>query len=185
MATVNIIWSLTNNGTAITDVVDCGNVTNNDTTTVETFFIRHDGSAAITAVKFYIRQYSGTYSGGASAAGDIAELLGWADAATAAAFGGVFLNMYATEDPTAFTTNWPTLGTKSPDYGSAFRTGVGDTADNGITLVAQSSATDTVDGTITNAIKDHSFQIKVTVPEDEDTTGVREFELICAYTYTS
>lgn len=178
--TVNITWSLTAGGVAITDDVDHGNGSNGQTLTAQTIFMRHDGSNPITGCALYIREYSGTYIGGASAALDFAEILGWGDASTASAFGGFQVNMNATGSFPAAA--WPAYSSKSPTNGYACRTGVADSVG---TAVAVSTAMGAAASGTINASSNVSFQCRMQFPTDEDVIGVRQIDQVLVYTYTS
>lgn len=179
---VGIIWSLTNGGTAISTTVDHGNASNGATTTAKEFFIRHDGANEITGVGFYVRQFSSTYQGHATAAADIAELLGWGDASDTDDFGGFQINMNAVG---AYPVSaWPTLLSKSPTNGSVFRTGVGDSEGNSVAITTASGAS--ASGTIqTGNSPNVRFKSRIVVPTNEDTVGIREWDMVLVYTYTS
>ena len=72
--TVLLTWYDT--GVIQTDTLDHGSKSNGETTTVREISITHDGANEITATKLYARQFSGTYSGSATAAADFAEVIG-------------------------------------------------------------------------------------------------------------
>jgi hypothetical protein len=179
--TVNIIWSLTNGGEALTDLEDLGSIGNGSSATDLEIFVRHDGGSEITDAAIYMRQWAGTYTGSFTAASDFAELIGWGDASTANGFGGVLLNLNAT---TVYATGWPTYSSKSPTGGVAVRTGVSDSEGNATTLPTStgcSSAGVVPAGSAPNV----RFKMRASVPSDEDTSGIREWELALAYNYTS
>lgn len=179
---VNVIFSTTNGGTSLVETVSHGNASNGDTTTAQTLYLRHDGDNDITGVKMFIREFSGTYDGDATAAADFAELLAWGDDSTEDGFGGFMMNQRAT---TAFpTAGWPTYSSKSPTGGSVHRTGVGDSELNGITLLSTTGADS--DGTLQDGDAPNvRFQVKIQVPIDEDVAGFREWDQVVSFTYTS
>ena len=180
--TVSIIFSSTNGGAAITDTLDHGNASNGAETTAEEIFIRHNGTNSITSTKIYMRQFSGAYAGSATAAGDLSEMFAWGDESTESAFGGYMINFNAAQSyPTA---DWPTYNNKSPSGGTVFRTGVGDSESNAITIPTSTGATSSGEiqaGTSPNV----RFKAHVAVPSDEDTIGIRQWETILVYQYTS
>lgn len=182
--TVNITWSLTNGGTALSDDVDHGNGSNGQTLSAQEIFIRHDGANPITGAGLYIRQYSGTYAGGASAALDLAEMLAWGDASTATTFGGFQVNMNALGSyPTV---DWPTLTVKTAASGKGYvcRTGVGDSEGNAVQLTTSTGASpagQVAAGSSPNV----RFKCRIVMPSAEDTTGVRQFDQVLVYTFTS
>lgn len=180
--TVGILFSTTNGGTALTDDQDMGSGSNGDTITAQTIYLRHDGANNITNVRFYLRAYASSYTGGATAIDDFAEIIGWGDATTSSAFGGVQFNMDAGNSfPAA---QWPTLASKSTTYGLVCRTGYGDSSANAITLSSNTGCTS--DGTVqAGSSPNVRWQHRVVVPSDEDTTGVRLTEMVFLYDYTS
>lgn len=178
---VGIVFSSTNGGSTITDL-DCGNVSNGAETSAQTVYVRHDGVNSITSVKLYIQAYTGSYTGGATALEDYAELISWGDATNALSWGGLLINMDATGGfPSSA---WPTLASKSPTYGICHRTGVADSSANAVTISSRTGAT--ADGTIqAGSSPNVRFQAKVVVPPNEDTVGIRLFEQKILYSYTS
>ena len=180
--TVSIIFSSTNGGAAITSTLDHGNSANGSATTAEEVFIRHTGSNSITSASIYMRQFSGGYGGGATAAADLAELLSWGDQNTSDDFGGPMVNFNkASSYPTA---DWPVYNSKSPTNGFVHRTGVGDTESNAVTIPTVTGAT--AAGEIqTGASPDVAFQSKIAVPTNETTIGIRQWETVLLYNFTS
>lgn len=179
--TVAIIWSLTNSGTAITEVDHGGALNGADTVGVE-LFVRHDGVNEITDVGFYLAEFAGTYVGHATAAADLAEVLGWGDNSTEDGFGGWLLNFLAT---TVYPeSGWPLYSSKSPGGGFVIRTGVGDSEANAITLPLTSGAS--IAGEILAGVSPNvRFKVKNRIPADVSVAGVRQFRFIMRYTYTS
>lgn len=187
MSTVQVTYSTTNGGSAISSDIDGGNAANGAELTAQTIYVRHDGDNSITSCKFFLAAINERYLGAATADGDLAELLGWGDGTTAAAFGGFFLNLNASGGfPSA---SWPTLADKSVEsglktVGDVCRTGVGDSASNGISLITNMGCT--ADETIqTGASPNVRFQCKVSIPSAEDTVGIRHVKLVLSYSYTS
>ena len=183
MATVNLTWSYDDGGNAISDYVDHGNVGNGNSTPGQKVFVRHDGENEITGVGFFIREFTGTYNGDATSNADIIELLGWGDQNTAAAFGGIMTHWGADESG-EFSSNWPAYDDKAPLSASVYRTGVGDSAQNAITLPTTTGALNEgqVDAGDTPGVR---FLMRATVPSDEDTVGERLFDHVAKYSYTS
>ena len=184
---VNITWSLSNGGAAISDYVDHGQVSNGNSSTAEEIFLNHDGAAVITGVALYIREFSGTYNGDATATADFAELIAWGDASTAATFGGIQINwdnanlsLLGAYD----SGNWPTFAAKTPTYGMVHATGVGDSDENAVTLPLATGVTNAGQLDI-GAAPNVAFQMRVQVPSDEDTVGVRLWDQVIKYNYTS
>lgn len=170
---VNIIWSETSGGTAIASK-DLSNINNGAESSELSIYLRHTGTNPITSVGLYIAAFSGTYSGAATAANDLAELLVWGNNSSSSSFGGVLVSFNGS--------TWPTYNSKSPTDAFVHRTGVGDNETNAVTLSA--TATGGSAGIIA-ASASATFKMKVAVPSDEATTGVRQFEHVLAYSYTS
>jgi hypothetical protein len=188
---VNITWSATQNGVAITSL-DHGSGSNGDTvsnggngTAGVEVWLRHDGANAITNAGFYLGQKSGTYTGAVSAAADLAEMLAWGDGATAGAFGGFQINMEKTGGTPYSSGNWPSVGTKTPTLGSAFYTGVGDSIANKVLLKTSMGASVSGTGVLDAGGTACAFKCRVQIPTDEDTVGIRQFDQKLRYTYTS
>lgn len=181
---VSITWSYTNGGTGITEIVDHGNVSNGSASTIKEIHIRHNGSENITSTKLYLRQYSGTYSGNFTPAADFAEILSWGDASLSNTFGGFMVNFLATTEGLTTYATWPVYNNKSPSGAYVFRTGVGDNEANGITLPTTTGVT-TAGEVPTGSTPNVRFGVKCAVPSNESTIGIRQFETVLSYTYTS
>lgn len=179
---VSVIWSLTNGGEPLSAVIDHGNSSNGDVTTSVELFIRHDGNNSITSTGLYVRAYTGTYSGGLTAAADLAELLAWGDGATAAAFGGFQCNLLAT---TSYpTSGWPTYSNKSPTGGFVHRTGVGDSEGNAVAIPITTGAVGS--GEIqSGSAPNVRFKVRAEVPSAEDTIGIRQWDHMVTFSFTS
>jgi hypothetical protein len=184
MATVSIVWSITNGGVALSSVLDAGSKANGETTDSTELFLRHNGSNVITAVGLYVREYTGTYSGGATSSADIAELISWGDASTANGFGGLLVNMDAVNSYA--TAQWPVLATKDTTYGFVCRTGVGDSEGNAVTLSKNSYSATGTDGEVpVGSSPNVRFAVRIAVPNDEDTLGIRQVDFMATYSFTS
>jgi len=179
---VNIIWSLSNGGDALSTTLDHSNASNGNYTTEKEIFIRHDGLNSITDAGLYIRQLSGTYSGSFTAAADIAELLYWGDQSTSSTFGGFQCNLLATTSYPS--SGWPTYSSKSPTGGFVHRTGVGDSESNAIAVPTTTGATSS--GTIqAGSSPNVRLKVRILVPTDEDTIGIRQWDQVLKYNFTS
>jgi len=178
---VNITFSSTNNGSAIAGTLDHGNSSNGSSTTAEEIFIRHNGESSITGVALYIREFSGTYSGSATASGDFAEILGWGDTSTVTGFGGVQLNLLSTTSYPV--SGWPVNTDKDPTGGKTCRTGFGVSDATAITLPTTTNASPA--GVIAKSQTNVALQTRIQVPTNEDTVGIRQFDLVAKYTYTT
>jgi hypothetical protein len=183
---VTITWKQAS--VEITQPLDHGSGSNGDTLTAQEVSISHDGSNQITNCKFYLAAYSGTYTGGATAAADLAEIIAWGDSQatapgdTAADFGGLQLNMNAAGGfPSG---DWPTHATKSGANFNVFRTGAGNSSVNAITLPIAMGGGMVTDGVIP-AGGEVSFRCRVQLPTNEDTVGARQVDQKLRFTYTS
>lgn len=180
---VNVIWSLTNGGDAISTNLDYGlTLSNGQTGSSQTLYLRHDGTNPITDVGLFVRQYSATYTGDATAATDFSELLAWGDGSASEDFGGLQINQDATGGfPSG---SWPAFPDSDIGEGSTFRTGVGDSELNAISLSTATGATaaETLQVGSTPNVR---FATRIKVPTSEDTTGIRQWDLVIKYTFTS
>lgn len=183
---VSITWSASAGGAAVSSVSH-GSAANGSNTSAQQIYVRHDGDNPITGCAFYFAQKGGVYSGSEDAATDFAELLAWGDGGTSNAFGGVQINMDAVNGFSGGATWGMSEAQKTSADGFKFtlRTGVGDSSVNAFTLVQEMSASMVMDGEIPNDVNDACFQIRLKVPTDEDTPGVRQFDQALKYTYTS
>jgi hypothetical protein len=188
---VNIHWASDDNGTDITQALDHGNSSVGSTTSEQTIYIYHDGTNDLTSCAFYLDQYSGIYSGGASASEDLEELLGWGDSALAASFGGYQINMDAAN---SFAAAWPDESNHNVGLtGFVFNNtdSQGDLLANGITLAAamQSDGLGTAGLCPANPPNGYGtgylFKARIEVPSNEIILGVRQFDLVMSYSYTS
>jgi len=162
---VSITWATETEGIAQT-LLDLGVIENGNNTT-DDIFIRHDGVEDITDCAFYIRAYSGEYVGDASAADDYNELLAWG-AQTGGNVGGFYINQNTHVGETNWQVHKVTQGTVALP----------------ITLSGNSVEGGGADGVIV-AGTEHDIDIKLLVPANEDTAGIRMFDQCLRYTYTS
>jgi hypothetical protein len=180
--TVSVIWSLTNGAAAIGSTVDHGMYSSSSYTTPLELFIRHNGTNSITDAGLYIREFSGTYSGGFTASSDLAELIEWGDSVAELSFGGFHNNFLAT---TSYpNSGWPTYDDKEPTGGFVHYTGVGDSAGNAVLLPTSTGAT--AEGEIqAGSSPNVRFKVRIQVPSTETTLGIRQWDQVLTYTYTS
>lgn len=186
MGLVSIIWSTTNGGPSLDEPLNHGNNSISNTLGPTTIFIRHTGNNPITGCAFYMRTFAGTYSGDALPIDDFNELIGWGNAGLAADFGGFQINQNAVS---AFPSiSWPTLANKTTvdGLGFTFRTGVGNTVSNAVALKKESYSATGTDGQIpTGTAPNVRIQARILVPTSETVPGVRQFESILKFTFTS
>jgi len=179
---MGLIFSYTNGGVGISTLIDHGSAANGVASSSTEIFIRHEYSNPITNVGLYLRRVSGTYSGSFTATADVAEILAWGDGADADAFGGFQCNFNAVGLYTPEV--WPTYSTPIATNYSVFKTGVGDSEDNAITLPVATGAS--AAGTIqAGSSPNVRFDTRCVVPADEDTVGIRQFEWVVRYNFTS
>lgn len=169
---VDITWSDSDGGSAITQPVDHGSGANGDTLTYQEIFLRHSANQQISSCKFFLF------------GGDSQEILYWgSELYEANKFGGFQINMDAIN---SYAGDWPSLDYKNPDQSRTFYAGAGDNAQNGITLVKQMSGGMIQDGVIpADCSPDPSFRARIQIPTDEEETGTRSFSLKLRFTYTS
>lgn len=179
---VNVTWSLTSGGNAIAEPLDHGSGAAGSSLAAQTIFLSHDAVNPITGCVFYIEEKSGTYAGSFTPATDLAELLAWGDDTTEDGFGGIQLNLDA--DGSFPSESWPIYSSKERNSSQTFRTGVGDSPANGIPLPT-TMGLDTAGTIPAGNTPGASFAIRVQIPTDEGTTGVREFDQKLRFTFTS
>ena len=177
-----LTFSTANSGAAVADPVDLGARANGQVTTSTTLFIRHSDPATIRNVGFYLLAFAGVYSGGATAAADLAEVRGWGDAAGADNFGGVQINQDAVGGfPDA---SWPIAGSPTRGHGAVFNSTQGNSSLNTIPLRTASGAA--IAGEVpAGAAPNVRVQFRTQVPTSVTVTGVRLFGLAVVYTFTS
>ena len=181
---VNIIWSYTAAGAAIEDLVDHGSVANGSGSTPKDVYIEHDGAGDITNVAIYVRQLSGTYSGTFTPSADLSKIIEWGDETVEDDFGGFMIcfNKSYAGNLSSNSLVWPTYAAKDQNYCYTFRTGTGDSESNAITVPTKAGIA--VAGTI-GAAENAFLGFKCLVPTNESTLGVRQWETVLRYTYSS
>lgn len=189
MAAVLIIWSTTNGGSSTSEPFDHGNNASSSITSGQTIFVRHTGTNQITNCALYMREFAGTtadgdtYSGDFSPIEDYNEVVSWGDAVTSSGFGGFQVNMNATGDfPDS---SWPTLANKTTADGQGYvaRTGTGISAGTAVTLTPETGCSSS--GVIPAGNSNVRFQARIQMPSSITTAGVRMFESVLSFTYTS
>jgi hypothetical protein len=180
---VSITWSETQGGAAISAPLNHGTASTGSNTTAKNIWLEHDGANDITGCGFILTQYSGTYTGGATAALDKTELTTTWPSGSGTSWGGVLINMDA--DGAFPAGNWPTVSTPQPSLGATFTSSIGADTASKVTLQTSMGAAVTSNGTIAAANDDTNFQMRMQVPSDEGTLGVRQFDLKLRYTFTS
>jgi hypothetical protein len=183
---VSITWSASAGGATITSV-NHGSAANGANTSAQQIYLRHDGDNAITGCGFYFVQKAGAYTGDFNAPTDLAEITAWGDEDSSSGFGGIQINMNAEGTFDGGATWDMDESTKTSPDGLKFtmRTGTGNSAANAVTLSETMSASMSENGTIPSSINDVTFQIRIKVPTDEDTPGVRQFDQVLKFVFTS
>lgn len=173
--TTTITWSVTENGSGITEK-DLGSGANGVTVSGVNVWITHDAGSALTGCKLYFKSTTSTYEGdGAGSDSDFDELLAWGDDMDVSDYGGIQVN---------FDGSWPSdtvLATKSVVDGTRVlsfttRTGVGDHEDNAVTIPVEAITNGVTDGSIPVG-ESATFQLRTKIPDSEDTLGKRHFAI--------
>jgi hypothetical protein len=192
---VEIVWSLENGGPNLDEPLDHGSNATQDTLDPKLVFIRHTGDNDITAAGIYMREFTGstgdgeTYSGDAALpTGDFNEIVGWGDETDVSFFGGFQVNMDAAADFPLY--NWPDESNKVSVSGVGFvvSSGVADSETNAFDLKKEMSGTTSgvFDGIIpAGAAPNYRMQMRIQVPASGVDAGVRMFEHVLKFTYTS
>jgi hypothetical protein len=179
---ITVTFSTTNGGSEISGSLDHGDQVAGDNTTAQTIYIEHDGNNSLNNFRIYIDEKSGTYSGSKTAAQDKAEILGWGDNTAEGTFGGVQFNFDAVGGfPSSA---WGTYDDKSPTNGNTARTGIGDSAANGMILPITTNISSIGEIPVGSA-QNIRFKMRIKIPSSGAATGVRQFDLKCAFSYTS
>lgn len=181
---VAIIWSLTSQGSGITDL-DHGSLENGESSDIANVFLRHDGNNAITDCSFYFQAKTGVYSGAFTAAADFAEIRGWGDASVIADHGGVQINMDPTNNTSYNVSTWDLdESTKATAVAFTMHTGTGDSVNNSVLLNANMSANMNINGEIPVGAE-AEFMVRWNIPSSEDAAGARQITQTLQFTYTS
>lgn len=178
--TVNITFSETSGGNALSDTVDLdSSMSPGDTSDVQDMFIRHDALVGpITSCAFYVDRYAGDSYPGVDADQDYTEILGWGDAAT----GGFQINQNIPGGWTEGDSFWDT----NPGDSQLFKNGYGDIdAQLALSVDAINIGTP-VAGEIPLSGEAH-IQARVAVPLSLAPLGAnyRAISLVMAYSATS
>lgn len=190
---VTIEWSTSSTFTSSTDLISHGNLANGVTGSGTEIFIRHTGVTPLTGCSFYIHPVATGYTGSSSATNDFTEVTTWGAGVTANSFGGIQINMDKTD---LYTASYSALSHTHKDEIDSLKV-VAFTArlDDGLGAVGVSPSTAvelhenmnliTPGQLPTGATPDVAFKLRIKVPVQEDTAGIRQFDQILRYTYTS
>ena len=177
-----VTFSTTNGGVAISGTRNLGNAANAQKTTASVLYLRHDASNALTNVGFYLDEFSGTYTGGATAESDLSEVQAWGDATVANNFGGIQCNQDALG---AFPEeSWPLYNSHTRNYGVVCNTSQGSSTTNAVELSTRTGA-QAAGELQAGGSPNVRLQLRAEVPNAEDKVGVRQIDLVMRYTYTS
>jgi len=184
---IEIIWSKTNGGLGLDEPVDHGDNATSNTLNPTVIFVRHTGENPITDCSLYLRPLAATtYGGDFLPIDDFNEIIAAGDSVTASGFGGFQINQNAINSfPSG---SWPVFTDKtSPDgLGDTFRSGFGNVSTSGIDLLTETYSASGVNGEIpTGTAPNVRFQMRVVVPTEEDVPGVRQWESVLKFTFTS
>lgn len=167
---VSITFSADQGGSSISSV-NHNNIDNGAQGATQNIFIRHDGDNEITSCTLYIQAYTGSYVGGASAADDYNELIAWGDAWSEAGDGGFEMNQNTKNGSISWQVHKTGQGTASVPIALSRNT-----------IVGAGGAGDA--GTIDSG-EDAHVQLRVNIPAGEDTAGIRQFDQVLGFTFTS
>lgn len=198
MAVVNLTLSRTEAGVQVSDLLqggstgcDLGTVANDAVSATQELYLRHSGVNKITSCAYYVQPFSGVYGGNYDASTDYSKILSLGDT-TPGNYGLMF-----DEDWNA-----------SPQFSSFFKikTGFGDSFANrrnfpttmqlyfNTGTSAKSDPTSPVvgevgpnnDGATAIAIGNRSLlRFRLGLPSTEVDGGIRQYDTVVAYTYTS
>lgn len=162
-------------GTPIALPQSGGTISPGASSTAMDIYIYHDGANEITDVKFYMLPYSaGVYPGTESAQDDYDKVVGWGDTSyplDPTTGGGVYFNQNLT-------------GSHPAASYQVFRSGVGDTLANAVTLSSLAMYAGNTSGTLEAGDYAH-LKFRVDVPSGEGSTGTVYFDILFSYTATS
>lgn len=171
---VEVTWSLTNGGSAISDPIDHGGIDAGAEGSASEIFLRHNGGNVITNCGFYLTNTDPNL--------DLPVMIAWGDGITAASFGGFELNMNAVGGyPT-----WPSYTNKYGTNYNVFRTGAGDTRNNAITLATNMGLSSGAGIIQTGSAPNVRFKCRIVVPSSYSNFGpILTFSQKLRFTYTS
>ena len=167
---VNVTFSRTSGGLAIADILEGsenglkhGAVANGEETIKESIYIRHDGDNEITDCKFYCEQFSGSYGGNSSASLDFDELKEWGGSNASKGF------LIDVNNDSVYEYN--------------LKVGQMDEEANAVSLDDSGAGGSNPDDIGVGG--EAHINVKVAVPSTVDIAGIRQFDMIFKYSYTS
>jgi hypothetical protein len=153
---------------------NAGTLSPGDQSSVINTYISHDGTVKISDCAIYILPYSaGVYLGAGTAQDDYNLLIGWGDSSyPASSGGGLYVNMNHAG------------GFPSGDW-AVFRTGVGDSIGNAITLTDTAISTGLAATGEIQAGGEAHLRWRLDVPASYTGTGIGYIDTLMYYTSTS
>lgn len=192
---IQIVWSLENGGSSLDEPLDHGNNAGSNITTAQTIYVRHNGENKITNCGIYLRAFSGSTGDGETYSGDAAtptddynELVQWGDYTDPGFFGGFQVNMDAAGGFPSY--NWPDETNKVAASGLGFvvSSGVADTEANAFEIKKEMSGTTigVTDGEIPpGSAPNYRMQTRIQIPASGVDAGIRMFEHVLKFTFTT
>lgn len=164
--------------------VDLGTVANGAFSNTTNLFVKHDGAQKITGLSYYIQSFTGTYGGNYTASADYAKLLALGDAGTPA---GLQVDEVWNSSP-----NFQTFYQVKTGNADSFanRRVVPTTAmsrnNSGTEVGATTPVAGEVGPTGNTVIGDRAHvRERISIPSAEVDGGIRQFDAVFAYNYTT
>lgn len=189
MPVVTLTASKTLNGPAVNDLlnggasgVDIGTVANDAVSNTVNLYVRHNGANKITGASFFVQAYTGTYGGNYTPTADYAKLQGLGDTNNGLQFDEDWdrtvpfnvLYQVKTGDGDSFATRRAIAAT------SMVRDNAGSEADATAPVVGEI-------GPALNATLGDNAHLKyrIKIPASETDGGIRQYDTVIAYNYTT
>jgi hypothetical protein len=198
MAVVTLTLSRSEAGTQVADLLqggssgcDFGTVANDSVSATQELFLRHNGVNKITSCAYYIQPFSGVYGGAYDPSSDFAKILALGDV-TPGNHGLLFDEDWnASPQFSSFykikTGSGDSFGTRRNFATSMqlyFNSGTSAKSDPSAPVVGEVGPND--NGAIAQAIGNRSLlRFRLSLPANEIDGGIRQFDTVIAYTYTS
>jgi hypothetical protein len=198
MPVVSLTLSRTEAGTQVSDLLqggstgcDLGTVANDSVSTTQELYIRHNGLSKITSAAYYVQPYSGVYGGNYDPATDYAKMLALGDL-TPGNFGLMydedwnsspqFTSFYKVK--TGFADSFATRRNFPNSMMMYFNTVTSAKTDPGSPVVGEMGPND--NGVTAQALGNRALlRFRLGLPSTEVDGGVRQYDTVIAYTYTS
>lgn len=198
MPVVSLVLSRTETGAQVSDLLqggstgcDIGTVANDAVSSTQELYLRHNGVNKITSSAYYIQPYSGVYGGNYDAATDYAKMKSLGDDISgdyglmfdedwnaSPQFSSFYKIKTGFGDSFANRRNFPTT------MQLYYNTGTAAKSDPSAPVVGEVGPND--DGATAQAIGNRSLlRFRVGLPASEVDGGIRQYDTVIAYTYTS